>query len=130
MDNNTETEKDPSLHGYVIEISESLYHKIEKVISTLNKLDNHNHSKRSWAIEAIQEKLRSEEVFPNFLKGKHLNLFISQELNKELEKKVALLKKFRKSYSKKKWIIEALHEKLEREENQAKMLIEKFKELS
>lgn len=120
-------EAESPLQGYVIEISESLHRKIEQLISTLNKLNDRSHSKKSWAIEAIKEKLQAESASPNVVKEKHLNLFMSQQLNQELEKKVALHKKFRKSYSKKKWIMEALYEKLEREENKADMLIEKFK---
>lgn len=119
---NNKKDQANQLHGYVIEISESLHKKIENQIKRLNC----SHSKKSWVLEAIKEKLQAP---PKVAKQTHLNLLMSQELNLELEEQVTQHKQYRKSYSKKKWIVEALYEKLEREENQAEALLERFKSL-
>lgn len=114
--------------GYAIEIGDSLHKKIDTHIKALS-LDDRNHSKQSWIIEAIKEKLSTEKqnAFKMLSKGKFLNLSMSKKLMQEVEEKVTAHKAIRKSYSKKKWILEAIYEKFDKEEKLADQLMEQFK---
>lgn len=114
---------------YVIEINETLYKKIDKLIRILNAFDNRAHSKQSWILEAVNEKLNVEESSKkeNIPVSKYLKLSMEVPLRKKIEDKVSLLKQFKNSYSTKKWLLEAIFEKLEREEYMAEKLIENFK---
>ena len=101
----------PKEMGYAIEISESLYRKIDKLIHIFNKLDDQSYSKQSWVLEAIKEKLVTEGENNDVPKVKFLKLQMSPQINQKIEEKVSLYKQFRTSYSKKKWLLEAIYEK-------------------
>jgi predicted transcriptional regulator len=118
----------PSKEKYIVEIGDALHKKIDKIVRVLNRLDNKSHSKKSWVLEAIQEKLSAEHHQPDEIIGsKHLTLSFEDDVKAKLDEIVAFQKKFRKTYSRKKWILEAIYEKIEREEETTENLLNDLK---
>lgn len=76
-------------------------------------------------MQAFQEKLaHHDESSSGILHEKLIHFKLDEKLYKEIEGKVEMIKKFR-GFSKKQWMIEAIYEKLEREEEQVKKNLEK-----
>jgi hypothetical protein len=118
--------------GYCIEISNSLHEKISHHVELLKRLDDRGYSRRRWALEAIKEQLHEEEhqVSDEDAQKKHvLSIAFPEHTHKRIEDKITAIKRFRKSYSKKKWILEALYSKLERDQQKLTKLIEEAQKL-
>lgn len=120
------------IKNFSFRIGEYLHKQLNKHILLLKKLDNQNHSKQRWLEEAVKEKLEFEERFGDKLvqKDNFLSLKISEPLYDRIEKRIEFAKRFRVSYSLKKWLLEAVSEKLEREDEKAKELLLKLKDLN
>lgn len=119
------------LVGHSIRISDHLHNRLTKHIQILKYATDQNCSKQTWAQEAFEEKWEQEQA--QFFEGpstdKHLHVKISQDLNSKIERCVNRMREVRISFSKKQWFLEALYEKLDRDEQKAKKLLEeKFKE--
>ncbi len=109
-----------SSSGYTIEIGENFYKKINNHVYLLRHIHKRDYSKNRWIMEALNEKL-SQNLSPTEVpRRKQISLKIDANLRKNLEIKIEYIKKFRNNYSKKKFIMEALAEKLEREEEEFK----------
>lgn len=105
-------------------VGKSLYCRLGNHIRALKHLGRHG-SKNDWMVDAIREKLsRETETVKDIPEQKAVNISVDPALRQALEKRVHFIKKFIPKYSAKKWIIEALHEKLEKEELAAKDLAE------
>ncbi|NGX47089.1 MAG: hypothetical protein K1000chlam3_00458 [Chlamydiae bacterium] len=105
-----------------IKINNRLLRRLQKHISASNYSLNQDLSQQDWINKAITEKLQNEKENPEVNKNmlKQVTIRIDNALKKKLEKTVARLKANNnrsKSYSKKSWILNAIEEKLEREEN-------------
>jgi hypothetical protein len=122
-------DKAPAI-GYSIKIDAHLHKKLERHLKILKHLDQQSLSKQKWVMDAVQEKLSAEQNEKEIPKNFFLSLRINVSTNKKIESKVEYEKKFRDSYSKKQWLIEAINEKLEREEQKAKKLLEESRNLS
>ena|ERR1700722_7162032 len=124
---NTKDKQDSEykIRSFSFRIGEYLHKQLNKHIHLLKKLENRNHSKQSWLQEAVKEKLETEECFGDGLieKDNFLSLKIPEPLCHRIEKRIELAKRFRVSYSLKKWFLEAVSEKLEREGEKAKNLL-------
>lgn len=120
-------EKETAEKIYTIRIGESLYERLDQHILLLNHVEQTDHSKQSWILEAIQDKLKGEEGSSLIPKVKHVHFKVPKDLSRKIVNRVEFIRKFRDSYSKKKWILEAIEEKLEKEENKTKKLIEEIK---
>ena len=97
--------------GYCIEIPDTLHEKMTRHVKMLKKLEDRGYSKRRFAIEAIKEKL---EKPPKETTKRHvLSIAFPKQMYKKVEQRTALIQAVR-SYSKKKWILEAIYEKLDR----------------
>jgi hypothetical protein len=109
---------------YTIQIGEHLAEKIDRHLRLLKFCGRKDIKKQAWIKEAILSKLGKEEHLPpyTFPKQKNLNLDIDSELRGRLERVVKSIRKVRRTYSKKQWILEALAERLEQEEEEAKSL--------
>lgn len=128
----SKNEKNASINhfqSYSLSIGENLWNRIDKHINLLKHLDNKSISKQNWVKEALEERLALSEKadFDKIPKAKHMNFKINESLNFKIEQEVKVIKKLRKSYSKKKWIVDALYDKLDREDHKARSLIEKIK---
>ena len=116
--------------NHSITVGDHLHKRIEKHLCLLKYLENQSYTKQRWLISAFLEKIESEnEMDFSSHKSKYLRFKLNKQLQEKIEGKINFIKKFRRSYSKKQWFIEAVHEKLEREEEKAKKLIHQLKEL-
>jgi len=111
---------------YSCNVDANLYDKLEKHLFALRGLEGKT-TKQSWITQAIQEKLKNEKFTSDIPKEKRLGFSIEKETHKEIEKRVELLKKFRTSYSKKQWFVEAFYEKLDRDTKLVQEGIERIK---
>jgi hypothetical protein len=113
-------------------IGEHLYKRISQHIQYLKHL-NKSQNKQSWIENAILRKLKKEEeedVSESLSPEKHLSFKISSLINARIEKRVEVEKQLRKSFSKKMWILEAINEQLDLEEEGTEIKTKKlFKNL-
>ena len=104
-----------------LKINQDILLKIEQSISIL-KNKNKKTNKQRWVLLAIQEKLQKskehnvEKKAPTIKQKKTLSFVLTNKLSQDLERDVTLYKSEDESYTKKRWILEAIQEKLEREE--------------
>lgn len=112
--------------GYSLRIGENLYNRVNKHLQLLKHFDNHSNSKQRWLVEAIKEKLEAEQHqgLEGIPKERHIGIRIDQNLSEKIESRVNLIRKFRVSFSKKQWFVEAICDKLERDEKKVKKLLE------
>lgn len=126
MSNSDDDIQSESIINHSITIGDHLHKRIENHILLLKSLIDRNHTKQKWIITALLEKLKHDENnLPS--KEKHLRFNVDPHLHNEISKKINYLKKFRKSYSKKQWFLEAIYEKLEREEENTKNMLVQLK---
>ena len=93
------------------------YKRLERHILRLKRMGNNRITKHSWVEAAIREKWeREKKLHPdNVPEEKGISLKLPKYLSKGVESIVSFIKKYRRSYSKKQWIVEAIEEKLEQE---------------
>lgn len=111
---------------YSVRIGANFFHRLNNHIR-LRKHVGFSNSKQAWINEAIREKIESDKdkSLEDITGDKYLNIKINHYLNEEVEKLVEVIKKIRISFSKKQWLIEAILDKLDRDEPKIK---QKFNE--
>lgn len=126
MDNDFELPEEPNAKGYTVKIDEQLFKRLEKHIKVLKRIEQTGISKQTWITDAIKEKLAKDKDPGNMdlPKERHLTLKINDPINEKIDAKVNILKQLQASYSKKKWLLEAIYEKLESEEPKTKQYLE------
>jgi hypothetical protein len=114
--------------SYSIRIGESFYGRLSNHINLIKHFHNHAYSKQIWIIEAIKERLEKEEKSEDLSLNidKYLNFKLDEKTQDRVEKRVKILSQFSKSFSRKKWILEAIEEKLNREEIKTRKLLEEI----
>ena len=113
------------LKSFSIELSKDLAQRLNKHIQLLKKLDSEIKFKQAWVEKAIEEKLqREKEDSHQNLEDEYLHFKINYKIHEAVKNQVNLIKKFRNSYSQKKWFLEALYEKLDRDEQQTRQLMQ------
>ena len=124
-----ETETGTEYKHCALSMGEQVYKKIDNHIRILQHSEQKNLTKRKWVADAIKEKLEREvEINHNNIpKEKHLSFKIETVLHEEVEKRIELIRKFRRSFSKKQWILEALLEKIEKEEKITNQILSDLK---
>ncbi len=123
-----ETDQDPSdKQQHSIKIGDALFKKIDNHIRTIQRLGKAQRNKGEWIQDAIKEKLEKvKNLNVNSLpREKYLSVKLSKALSEELKRSVELLDRILNGYSKKKFILEAALEKLDREEDLLKNLLER-----
>ena len=118
---------DKQLHAvekrFSIRINENLHKRFNQHIKCLKNLNKI--TKQNWIEQAFREKLSlQDDSSSGILHDKLIHFKVDEKLFMEMEKIVQMIKKFR-VFSKKKWMIDAIYEKLEREEAQAKIELER-----
>lgn len=108
--------------SYTFTIGSNLHEKLEKHLFSLKAI-NKKSSKGKWVNDAIIEKLKHENV-GDLSKQRRIQVFLDDSISGEIERRIQVFKKVYSSYSKKQWILEAIHEKLDRE---SKVIKEEFK---
>ena len=104
-----------------IKISKRILKKLQKHIAVSNYALHQDLSQQEWILKAITEKLEREKANSehHFNSLKQVTIRLDRSLKDQIEKKLFNLKASNdqsKSYSKKSWILEAIEEKLDREE--------------
>ena len=111
----------------MIKVTEKIYNRVDSHVRILKHLAKYEHSKNSWIVEAVREKLEREKKLKNsnIPKDKNLNLTVDVSLDNELQRQIDIIKTFKpQGFSKKQFVLEAIFEKLEAEEPQARELID------
>lgn len=105
-----------------IKVSNRMLRRMQKHISAVNYDKNLDLTQQDWIGKAIEEKLSKE--LENPLKDvnsiKQISIRIERDLRNQLDQVLENLKSHGRQYrgySKKSWILDAIEEKLEREEN-------------
>lgn len=109
---------------YTVTISPHINEKLDNHVLIMKKLIDRGVTKHLWIINAIEEKLAHDANQQQVPKVPHLNIRIDEELDKKILERIEFIRKFRKSYSKKQWLIDAILEKLDRDDSK----IGKFKQ--
>ena len=102
--------------SYSILFPNDLHNKIDKHLREIQTREYHTVTKQKWIIDALQERLEKEKNNPEELpKGKFVSIRIDERLLEEIAKETEKLKVGQAGYSKKKWILDAVCAKLDRE---------------
>jgi hypothetical protein len=99
---------------FTFSLSQHLRNKLKRHLILLNAVKL-KESQSKWVLHAIREKFETESVDEALKNEARITMFIDLPTLKELNQRVNVFKKFRRSFSKKQWIIEAISEKLDRE---------------
>lgn len=118
--------------GYAIKIKASLDKRLSLHVRALKHLEGRGYSKKRWIQEAIREKLKAcQEIDIEKLESDStLNFTISQYTNEAIVKIVKMLKKLKIQTSKTDFILDAIHEKLAKEEANTKNLFQNMLKMS
>lgn len=111
------------LTDFTLTLPTELKEKLDNHLQKLKCLHHPLRVRQYWLLNAIKEKLNRKKVDLNDSQYKNLNLKLPQDLVEELN---ALLKLSQNSYTKKKWLLEAIEEKIDAEK---KMIQEEQKNL-
>lgn len=113
-------------------VSEQLFGRIGKIINLLKYFEKNKITRRKWLEDAFKEKLAIEESQSDdeIPPERNLNFVIDEELLNRIELRVNILKRFRTSYSKKKWVLEAVDAKLEKDERLLRKLLDEARNLA
>lgn len=116
-DENSSNETTLSSKFISFKVEEHFYDRVEKHIRSLKFLERQNIKKKQWFTAAIKEKLSRDKKLeiPTIPLSKHLQFPIEEELHSEFTKHLELIKTHR-NYSAKQLIVDAIVEKLDREE--------------
>lgn len=134
MHNDTEIEntevlkslEDTPTVGYGISISPFLLKLLEKQVHLTKTLRNPATTKNTWILDAIKHKLERDENCLEIPRERHIGITIDENLSKRILKKVDFIRKFRTSYSKKLWVIDAIMEKLENDRDELKKMLDEI----
>jgi Uri superfamily endonuclease len=100
--------------GYTVAIGTHVYERLEKHVLILKKLIDRSTTKQRWILDAIKQKLsKIDKTVPI---ERRIAIRIERSIDSELVKRVEYIRQFRTSYSKKQWILDAIIEKLEIDE--------------
>lgn len=119
---------DTSVGAYTVTISPHIHERLERHILILKKLIDRSATKQRWLIDSIREKLAKDASNQQVPKANTLNVKIDDELDKQVLKRIEFIKKFRFSYSKKQWLVDAVLEKLERDEKEVERKLSDMKQ--
>ncbi len=117
---------------HTIRVGENLYVRLENIIKAFKYLENKKYTKKQWITESIIEKLQKEGVLTleTLPKVRRLHFEIDQSLDDKISKNVNITKSFVDSFSKKQWLVEAIFEKLEKDEAIMKESLKEFSEVN
>ncbi|MGE3556380.1 MAG: hypothetical protein AB7M93_26120 [Candidatus Obscuribacterales bacterium] len=91
--------------------------RLKRHILSVERMEGKRVTKQQWIEAAIREKLEKEKHLHPADIGKEprLSLKLVESLSREIDEKVDFMRKFRSTYSKKQWVVEAIEEKLAQE---------------
>ena len=105
---------------YGLSISQKTHERIRRHLALKKALGEGEKSQKEWLTKAVQKKLKKEEKQISIPKQMQLRVELPKSLVEKIDKCVESCRKFSKtSYSKKKWMIDAIEELLEEDEYEA-----------
>lgn len=128
--NNTPISKEKQrLTSIGFTVGEHLFTRISKILNLVRCFDQWNKiTRQKWLEQAFAEKLTIEESqnIEDIPKERNLTFFVDEVMMARIEKRVDVISKFRRTYSKKKWFLEAIFEKLDRDEENVREHLNKL----
>lgn len=113
---------------YNLTISPHIHERLERHILILKKLIDRGMTKQTWITNAIKEKLKKDSENTQVPKASTLSVKIDEDLDKLILERIEYVKKFRFSYSKKQWLVDAILDQLDNEEQEAERTLLKIKQ--
>jgi hypothetical protein len=111
---------------YSVSISPVLYNKLDQHVFILRKLLGIHRTKKDWLIAAIEEKLEREAAENNYGKAKRISFKIDPLTKKKLDERIQNIRKLRDTFSKKQWVLDAIQERLDQEEEKVRKELQEY----
>jgi hypothetical protein len=105
----------PKVKNYCVSISQNLHSKIDRHVLVSKNLLKLKLTKHDWVIEAIKEKLEKQFDSSEITQEKNIGLHLDPLTHQRLGKHVDMIRQCQFSFSKKKWILDAIQERLDKE---------------
>ena len=111
-----------------VKMGDKLHEKLDKHISVIKHTKPGKISRADWLIEAFEEMLIEESNNTDYCipKDKKISFLLNSNFLKKIDKLINNQKKFRTSYSRTKWFVEAIQRKLDQEDGVIKKLREEI----
>lgn len=110
----------PDITTYNVGVDISTWDHIEKQVAFHKSIDK-SYNKRRWVIDCILEKLTRISAKDIILQNKkHISFGITSYLQMKIEKVLAFYRKFDPTYSKNQFFMDAIREKVAREQRAVK----------
>jgi hypothetical protein len=110
-------ENEKEMQSYNVAVGTAFLNRIEEHIHLLGLKNKKRITKKDWVISAVVEKLRQEEGKSLATRrSKTLAVRIPKRLSDQISEKISVLKSLGRTYSKKRYILEALEEQFTREQ--------------
>lgn len=118
------------MHSFNMPVSSSFYDRLDKHLYLLRTKRQERISKKTWILEAILEKLQDEEnQSPAVVcRTKNLGFSIPKSVSDRIKRTVDVLVRLGKRYSKKKWVMDALEKKYDREQSDLNSWVDSLKD--
>lgn len=110
--------EEDSEHSFSLRVGNTLFKQLDGHIFLLRRKEEKPITKQAWIEAAVQEKLEREKNHSSITKEKRLQFKLSKDILKAILSNINFCKKLRKSYSKRQWLLEAVEERLLREEQE------------
>jgi len=102
---------------YCLVVSERTLEKIKKHLSLRKAVGEQDHTQKQWFKKAVQNKLKREEISREIPKQTQICVELAPEITEKISKSVQFCRAVVSStYSKKKWILDAIEEQIEEDQ--------------
>jgi len=117
-----------SVHKINLILPDKVCEKVNHMVAYCKYFKDKKYSKSSFVLDAIQEKLERDLMDPKSVTQSDQSIFlkINPDSYDQISNQVELIRNFKASYSKKRWIEDAVLEKIENDESSCKLQLEKY----
>ena len=116
--------------NYNVSVNISIWDHIEKQVAFNKSTNDKSYSKRRWILDSVIEKLSSVSAKDIILENKKsISFAITNFMLKKIEKVISFYRKFDPTYSKNQFFMDAISEKVEKEQKASKSTLKSSKEL-
>ncbi len=124
---NDDTLNHDNRKSHNLNISNSIHSKLSNHIRILKSLEDRSTTNQTWIMNAIKKKIeKNEKMLQNEIpQKKTITVKIDPNTLEKITEQVTILKKYKGSYSKTKWILEAIMDQLEEEGEKVNNLLKK-----
>jgi hypothetical protein len=105
--------------SFSIKIEASMFKRLSKHVQAIEYIEELILSKNQWIEKAIKEKIEKLKLFSlnEMESDKNLHIYVSSKIDKEMTEIVEKFRRHKISISKAKIIVDAIFERLKKEEN-------------